>query len=132
MAISPSRTESVADPKRHRGRWQLGPSHPDYAYEGAHGYPVLPAGPSSVAAAPKRNRYVPVGRKRGPIIGRRYSLTPEGASAVSRADSAWSEPAASCAQPTEAPSGHIHCPAVLGCREGRLPWGWVREGGVNG
>lgn len=26
-----------------------------------------------------------------------------------------------------APSGHLYCPAVLGCREGRLPVGWVRE-----
>lgn len=26
-----------------------------------------------------------------------------------------------------APSGHVNCPAVLGCREGRLPAGWVRE-----
>jgi hypothetical protein len=43
------------------------------------------------------------------LARRRYSLlTPEGAMTVSRADSAWSEPAASCAQPVAVPSGHIY------------------------
>ena len=34
------------------------------------------------------------------------------------------------ATPTVAPveAGHALCPAVLGCRSGRLPEGWVREG----
>jgi hypothetical protein len=43
-------------------------------------------------------------------IDARVFLTPEGAER---------------AYPAPASSGHQYCPAVLGCREGRIPEGWV-------
>lgn len=57
---------------------------------------------------------------------RLWSLTPEGAQAVSRADAARSAPATSSAQPSAAPSGHSGC--RIWCGIGCLPSGWVREG----
>jgi hypothetical protein len=78
----------------------------------------------TIGLAPYRS----AGRVPGPEP-QRYSLTPEGAAAVSRADRARSVSAA-CAQPAAASSGHLHCPAALGCREGRVPEGWVRSGEV--
>jgi hypothetical protein len=44
---------------------------------------------------------------------RDWVLTPEGDRAVSRADSARSEPAASCAQPARSSSGHIYRSVTL-------------------
>ncbi len=67
----------------------------------------------------------------GPAFQRRPRPSPEGATVATRSSTDSAE-VASCAQSTPtatvASSGHISCPAVLGCRDGRLPEGWVREG----
>lgn len=61
---------------------------------------------------------------------RAWFLTPEGAAVATSAHAARSAPTACAQNATVTPSGpHAHCPTVLGCREGRLPWGWVREAG---
>lgn len=63
-----------------------------------------------------------------------WVLTPEGEAAVSSADSTAETSGGSqhlALRAAAPPSGHIHCPAVLRCRDGRLPEGWVREEAVS-
>lgn len=59
----------------------------------------------------------------GPAFERtRVSLTPEVLAVATRDGSA-----PTCAQnATASTPGHRSCPASLGCREGRIPEGWVR------
>jgi hypothetical protein len=99
------------------GAWRLGPDHPDYAYDGKYGYSVIAPG-ASPPRAKRPSQYA--GGKTGVTMARRFRLTDEGARSVSRAE-------ASSAQAGRASSSHQFCPAVLGCRDGRIPEGWVRE-----
>jgi hypothetical protein len=104
------------------GAWRLGPEHPDYEYSGIYGYPVIAPG-ASPPRAKRPSRWA--GGKNGPTMARRFFLTAEGRAAMTSADSAWSEPAACAQNIVVRPSAHSLCPSVLGCREGRIPEGWV-------
>ncbi len=100
MTPAPSATPRQGAPTT--SGWRLGPEHPDYAAE--------------------------TRGKDGLIMARRFHLTPEGEASVSRADSAWSELAASRAQRRRAPSGHSAChPSLRWLCDGELPFGWIKE-----
>lgn len=87
-------------------RWRLGPSHLDYDAE-----PEI---------------------RNGFTMARRFVLTPKGVAATmpNAAASEGRSDAAPVAYPDRGGSGHLHCPAVLGCREGKIPAGWVRASEV--
>jgi hypothetical protein len=98
--------------------WKLGPEHPHYEYGEHDG-----------------------DDENGFVMSRRWFLTDEGAAAVSSVEHRMSsgevghgpDGAADTLSQHLAPraavasSSHRYCPAVLGCRDGKLPEGWIRE-----
>ncbi len=128
MALSTPRTPEHTT----TNGWRLGPAHPDYAYSGEYGYPVL-----ETDTRPRRasRRSTWSGGKRGLIVHRRFVLTPEGA-AASRMPGAASpegrpEPAPVAYPDRRAGHSHAACPPSLRwlCR-GELPMGWVKASEV--